>query len=130
VDQNLTGRANSHELAFNDVEGSRRILITALDNSALLNTENALVVLDIEVTADYAGGDVEVENAIFADASARTFKLGVTTSGEATGITELGMGEKVVNKIYSVGGHVLDSLRKGVNIIVNSDGSTQKILKK
>lgn len=130
VDQNLTGRANSHELAFNDIEDSRRILITALDNSVLLNTESALVVLDIEVTADYAGGDVEVENAIFADASARTFKLGVTTSGEATGITELGMGEKVVNKIYSVSGHVLDSLRKGVNIIVNSDGSTKKILKK
>ena len=130
VDQNLTGRANSHELAFNDVDGARRILIAAVDNSTLLNTESALVVFDVEVTPDYAGGDVEIENAVFADASARTYKLGVSKSGEATGITELGTGEKVVNKIYSVGGHVLDSLRKGINIIVNSDGSTKKILKK
>ena len=130
VGEGLTSRANGHELMSNNIEGMHRVLVSTIDNNEFLNTESALIYLDVEVSADYAGGAVEVVNAVFTDAAARTYKLGGVTTGDATGITELGTGEKVVKKIYSVGGQMLNSLRKGVNIIINSDGTTKKVLKK
>lgn len=131
LDESLSTRANGHELFSNEVNGAHRILVSTTDNYALLDGEQALVYLDVEVSADYAGGAIEVTNVVFADADAHTYKLNtVKGEGDATGITELNTAEKVVSRIYTVGGQMVKSLQKGVNIIINSDGTTRKVLKK
>lgn len=130
VNEQLTSRADGHELLSNDINGVHRIVVSSIDNNALMNTEKALIYIDVEVSSEFTGGVVEISNAIFADATARTYRLAGVATGDATGISELGVGEKITKKIYSVGGQMLNSLRKGINVIVNSDGTTKKVLKK
>ena len=38
--------------------------------------------------------------------------------------------EGASKRVYNIGGAMMDSLRKGINIIRNADGTTQKVLKK
>lgn len=117
----------SHDFISGTVEGKHRVLLSSLNNEALGNGD--LVTLDVNVSSDYNGGAVVISNAIFSDAAGKQYILGSTETGEATGIVQLTLGEKVVNKIYSVGGQLLDSMKKGINIIINSDGTTKKVLK-
>lgn len=117
----------SHDFISGTVEGKHRVLLSSLNNEALGNGD--LVTLNVNVSSDYNGGAVVISNAIFSDAAGKQYILGSTETGEATGIVQLTLGEKVVNKIYSVGGQLLDSMKKGINIIINSDGTTKKVLK-
>ena len=131
VGESLTSRANGHELLSNDLEnGAHRVLISTIENNEFLNTEVALLVLDVEVSAGYSGGQVAVENAIFTDAAARSYRLGSVVGEDATGITELTATEKVTSTIYSVGGQLMNALKKGINIIRHQDGTTEKVLVK
>ena len=119
---------DSHDFLSGTVNGAHRVLISSLENSQL-NAET-LVTLDVEVSADYKGGAVEVSNAIFSDALGKKYVLGVADMGEATGIAELTFGQKAKARIYSVGGQLLGGLKKGYNLIVNPDGTTKKVYNK
>lgn len=118
----------SHDFISGTVNSKHRVLLSSLDNETFSNEE--LVTLNVEVSGDYKGGSVLISNAIFSDAEGKQYILGGAETGEATGIVELTLGEKVANKIFSVGGQLLDGMKKGINIIMNTDGTTKKVLKK
>lgn len=118
----------SHDFISGTVNSKHRVLLSSLDNETFSNEE--LVTLNVEVSGDYKGGSVLISNAIFSDAEGKQYILGGAETGEATGIVELTLGEKVANKIFSVGGQLLDGMKKGINIIMNADGTTKKVLKK
>lgn len=118
VGESLTSRANGHELLSNDVNGAHRVLISTLANSAFLNNETALVVLDVEVTDEYQGGMIQVNNAIFADASAHAYKLADVATGETTGIDALSVDVKNAS-IYDFSGRRVFNVKKGNFYIIN-----------
>lgn len=118
VGESLTSRANGHELLSNDVNGAHRVLISTLANSAFLNNETALVVLDVEVTDEYQGGMIQVNNAIFADASAHAYKLADVATGETTGIDALTVDVKNAT-IYDFSGRRVFNVKKGNFYIIN-----------
>lgn len=120
--------SEGHEVASNDVDGVHRIFVGGVDNKLFDN--NAVLTIEVEVTSDYKGGAVKLSDAIFSDVYGRTRALGGATIDGATGITELTFGEKVVSKVYSIGGQLMDGIKKGYNVIVNPDGTAKKVLKK
>jgi hypothetical protein len=106
--------------------GATRILVMANEAGQAFDGNDGEV-LFINVKGQ---GTVEFENVIFAtiNANTTTFQLNAV-SGGATGINgvdALAEGEQV----YSIGGRLMNTLKKGVNIIRRNDGTTQKVIKK
>ena len=133
VGQELTGRANGHEIFGSELaEGKYRILASTIENTEFAGHDGALVVLNVEVSGDYAGGAIEVNNAIFSDAAGRAYVItrGIGGgNGETTGIDSI-TAPTVKERIFSIGGMVKKSVQKGINIIVGEDGTTRKVIKK
>lgn len=127
VGENLTSRANGHELFSNDINGAHRVVISDINNGEFFGNDGALLVLDVEVSAEYNGGDVTIENIIFTDEIARSYKL---KPGVATGIQQSGITEKITETIYNIGGQVMNAVKSGINIIIGADGKSQKVIKK
>lgn len=130
VGESLADRAASHELFSNDVNGAHRVVISDIDNNEFQNNEQALLVIDLEVSADFEGGALEINDAIFTTANGRGYALKATIGGGETGITNLTVTEKAASRVYSIGGQMMNTLRKGINIIVNSDGTAKKVVNK
>ena len=125
--ESLSGRANGHSLVSNNLnDGTHRVLISTIENSEFNNSESAILYLDVNVTG--SNSTVSISNVIFTDADAHIYHLAGVNSG-TTGINAV-TGESVGSKIYSVGGKLLNTLQKGVNIIRNANGSTKKIVNK
>ena len=120
--------SEGHEVASNDVDGVHRIFVGDVENKLFDN--NAVLTIEVEVTSDYKGGSVKLSDALFADVYGHTRALGGAAIDGTTGITELTFGEKVMSKVYSIGGQLMDGVKKGYNVIVNPDGSAKKVLKK
>lgn len=119
---------SGHDFISGDVDGTHRVLLSSLEGEVF--GDNNLVTIEVEVSSDFKGGAIEVKNAKFSDVNGKLYTIGSISGGEATGITELTLGEKVISKVYSVGGQLMNGLKKGINIIVNSDGTTKKIYNK
>ena len=120
-------RAYSHDVLSNETEGVQRILVSNL-NGDQLGHNGVVVYLNVNVEG-YRSGNIEVSNVLAADADARTYSINGLLISEPTSMT-MTTTEKVVSKIYSVGGQMLNGLKKGINIIVNSDGSVEKVNKR
>lgn len=120
--------SEGHEVASNDVDGVHRIFVGDVENKLFDN--NTVLTIEVEVTSDYKGGAVKLTDALFADVYGHTRALGGAAIDGTTGITELTFGEKVMSKVYSIGGQLMDGVKKGYNVIVNPDGSAKKVLKK
>lgn len=128
--ESLSSRANGHVLYSNDLaNGMHRIVVSSVENNELTNSESAVVYLDVEM-GKRSAGDIEVSNIMFTDADARIYNFADITSGSVTGIHNATDDESLSSKIYSVGGRVLNAIKKGVNIIRKSDGSTTKVIGK
>lgn len=130
VGESLADRAATHELFSNDVNGAHRVVISDIDNNEFQNNEQALLVIDLEVSADFEGGALEINDAIFTTANGRGYALKAAIGGGETGITNLTVTEKAASRVYSIGGQMMNTLRKGINIIVNSDGTAKKVVNK
>lgn len=129
ADVSLGDRASNMELRYARLSnGATRVLISSVENNDIEGSEGNVVSIDVNVSTDYDGSPVEISNGVFSDAKGRAYFIGV--EGEATGINTVTTAEYVKGKIYSVGGQLLDGLRKGVNIIRNSDGTSQKVIVK
>lgn len=115
----------SHDALMNEVNGAARVLVSNLENTEIISGQ-PFVELNVEVTSEYNGGSIEVQNASFADADGTVFTLGDSSISTPTGLTNLTTVEKVQSKIYSVGGMLMNKVKKGMNIIVNTDGTTKK----
>ncbi len=117
--------AASHDAMFNEIDGVTRILVSNIENTEIVNGQT-FVELNIEVTANFKGGAVAVQNIRFADNEGTVFSLDSDPSDPTTGITDLTTVEKIQSKVYSVGGQLMNKMKKGLNIIVGSDGSVKK----
>lgn len=110
-------------------DGTLSLVISSLENAVIDTKGNATIYLDVEGNG---AESITVSNVTAADAAGATYSI--LGKNEATGIdgvnstnnSSMGLKERV----YSVGGQMMDSLKKGINIIRNSDGTARKILKK
>jgi len=126
----LTDRAEKQQLRTSDIEGGVRVLAHSFENVVFAGNSGAVLYIDVEVNGNYAGGDIELKNVYFTDAKANTVNFEV--GGQTTGIAE-----RISNalhtagqKVYNLGGRLMDGVKKGINIIRNADGSTSKVVKK
>lgn len=128
--QSLTERGNGHELLCNEIgNGLYRMVAATIDNTKFNGRTGALVVLDVEVSGSYTGGEISVSNAIFSDANGISYTIvGPGNDGETTGIGGV-TAPTVKERIYSIGGQMKKALKKGINIIVGEDGKGHKVVK-
>lgn len=117
--------SSSHDALMGEVDGAFRVLVSNLENTEIVNGQ-AFVELNVEVTSDYDGGGIEVRNVKFADADGTVFNLAKSSISTPTSLTNLTTTEKIQSKVYTVGGMLMNKVKKGINIIVNSDGTTKK----
>lgn len=119
VDVELTGRAADHQVyRFDNNEGAR-VIIASMTNAALQGNDGAMLIVRTR-----GAGNLEVEDAIFADAQATGYGLG---SIGLMGIDSITEGyQNVKERIYNVAGQALDRVQRGINIIRHSDGTTTK----
>jgi len=121
--------SDSHDALVGEVDGTARVLVSNLENTEITSGAT-FVELKVDVTSEYKGGAIEVTNAQFADAEGNVYSLAKASINNTTGLTNLTTTEKVQSKIYSVGGMLMNKMKSGLNIIVNSDGTTRKEIKK
>lgn len=124
-------RASGLTLMSNDLaNGTHRIMLSSLDETEITEGAGAVIYLDVEVGYSYSGEDIVVSDVLFTDSSARLYSANGTGGDGTTGINTITVGEAVKGKIYSVGGKLMNGLKRGVNIIRGNDGSTKKVIVK
>jgi hypothetical protein len=102
-------------------DGATRIMLLSQTNAAF--SGDALLSIELE-----GSGQAGFRNVVFADAAARAYEVGVA-AGAATGISGVKAAADGQSTVYSLGGRLVDTLRKGVNIIRRADGTTRKVVK-
>lgn len=128
MNETLGDRAADHELFSNTMaDGTHRILISSLESSEFNNTDDAVIYL--EVSGNNAS-KITVSNVLATDARGTVYSIGGQGGDGTTGIDGVEATQNLKQRIYSVGGQVMQKLTRGLNIIQNSDGTTKKVLKK
>ena len=124
VGQSLGERVEGANLMMAQNGGTVRLLAVSTANNVFAGNEGAVVYIDIE----NLNGEVNIEKAIFTDTELTGHEL---TANSTTGITETITNalESAGQKIYNLGGKMMNGLKKGINIIRNADGSTTKVMK-
>lgn len=107
--------------------GMHRVVLTSLEGLTFAENDDALLWLDVQVDHNYSGEGVEISNILFSDTMAHVYSL-QAPAGEATGLGTVSMTEEVKEKIYNVGGILMDGLKRGVNIIRGNDGTSKKVI--
>lgn len=124
--EQLGERAAGHKLYSNTLaDGIHRIVVSSMENAQFADNGDALIYLDL---TGRNADRVTVSGVKLADASGKVYSLG--PDGGTTGIDGVEAEKSIKERIYSVGGQVMDKIKKGINIIRNSDGSTRKVVKK
>lgn len=131
VGQSLSDRAGqSHKLYSHAQEdGSIRLLASSIKGETFSGNEGAVLYIDVQTDASFQGGSVEMLNILFSDVYANTHAFAIGNGGEATGIDIMAAVQSLKQKVYDLGGRVMNGMKKGVNIIQNADGTTKKVLK-
>lgn len=125
--QSLTDRANGQELYANEWDGKVRIVAFTAAKSAFTANDGDLLYLDVETTDDYKGDNVRFDNVLFltTDSKGQRFQMeGAVATGIMDRMADAVDGAK--EKIYNLGGRLMDGLKKGVNIIRGD----KKVIKK
>lgn len=122
VGESVGNRANGHNVYSMDVNGVHRVIVSTIENNSFVGGD-AILYLDV------TGGSVDkiaLDNIIFAEANGRA----TTIEGNgATGIDGVEAESGLKQKIYSVGGQLLNKVKQGINIIRNANGKSQKVAK-
>ncbi len=131
VGQSLSDRAGqSHKLYSRaQQDGSIRLLASSIKGESFSGSEGAVLYIDVETTSDFKGGSVEMMNILFSDVYAQTRAFAIGNGGEATGIDITAAMQTLKQKVYDLGGRMMNGLKKGVNIIQGADGQTKKVVK-
>lgn len=120
VGESVGNRANGHALYSKDIDGVHRVLISTIENNCFTNG-SAILYLDVQ------GGSIDkvaLDKVIFAEANGRETTI---TGSDATGINGMEAEGSLKQKIYTVGGQLLDKVKQGINIVRNANGKTQKV---
>lgn len=122
IGESVGNRANGHNVYSMDVNGVHRVIVSTIENNSFVGGD-AILYLDV------TGGSVDkiaLDNIIFAEANGRA----TTIEGNgATGIDGVEAESGLKQKIYSVGGQLLNKVKQGINIIRNANGKSQKVAK-
>ena len=131
VGQSLSDRAGqSHKLYSRaQQDGSIRLLASSVKGESFSGSEGAVLYIDVETTSEFKGGSVEMMNILFSDVYAQTRAFAIGNGGEATGIDITAAMQSLKQKVYDLGGRMMNGLKKGVNIIQGADGQTKKVVK-
>lgn len=120
VGESVGNRANAHALYSKDIDGVHRVVISTIENNCFTNG-SAILYLDVQ------GGSIDkvaLDKVIFAEANGRETTI---TGSDATGINGMEAEGSLKQKIYTVGGQLLDKVKQGINIVRNANGKTQKV---
>lgn len=120
VGESVGNRANGHALYSKDIGGVHRVVISTIENNSFTNG-SAILYLDVQ------GGSIDkvaLDKVIFAEANGRETYI---TGSDATGINGMEAEGSLKQKIYTVGGQLLDKVKQGINIVRNANGKTQKV---
>ena len=120
VGESVGNRANGHALYSKDIDGVHRVVISTIENNSFTNG-SAILYLDVQ------GGSIDkvaLDKVIFAEANGRETTI---TGNDATGINGMETEGSLKQKIYTVGGQLLDKVKQGINIVRNANGKTQKV---
>lgn len=120
VGESVGNRANGHALYSKDIDGVHRVVISTIENNCFTNG-SAILYLDVQ------GGSIDkvaLDKVIFAEANGRETYI---TGSDATGISGMEAEDSLKQKIYTVGGQLLDKVKQGINIVRNANGKTQKV---
>lgn len=120
VGESVGNRANGHALYSKDIDGVHRVVISMIENNCFTNG-SAILYLDVQ------GGSIDkvaLDKVIFAEANGRETYI---TGSDATGINGMEAEGSLKQKIYTVGGQLLDKVKQGINIVRNANGKTQKV---
>lgn len=122
-----TSGSSEHNLYQNTLaDGTQRVVVSSMQNSVLGTNGEAVVWLELAGKVD---GNISIDNVFASDARGIAYSIDGTGNG-TTGIDGLDANKSLKDKIYSVGGQMMKTLKKGVNILRGSDGSTKKVLRK
>lgn len=120
--------AADHEIYTNTLtDGTYRVVVTSMQNNNFADGDDALIYLEV---SGKAAAQVNVTEAMAADATGKVYNVRGIGGGETTGIDGVTADQSMKAKIYSVGGQLMDKVTRGINIIRNADGTTKKVLKK
>lgn len=120
--------AADHEIYTNALaDGTYRVVVTSMQNNNFADGDDALIYLEV---SGKAAAQVNVTEAMAADATGKVYNVRGIGGGETTGIDGITADQSMKAKIYSVGGQLMDKVTRGINIIRNADGTTKKVLKK
>lgn len=124
VSQTLGERVEGANLMMAQNGTTVRMLAISTANNVFAGNNGAVAYLDIEGL----NGEVNIEKAIFTDTELNGHLL---TANSTTSIREniTNALQSAGQKIYNLGGKMMNGLKKGVNIIRNADGSTKKVMK-
>ena len=124
VSQTLGERVEGANLMMAQNGTTVRMLAISTANNVFAGNEGAVVYLNIEGL----NGEVNIEKAIFTDTELNGHQL---TANSTTSIREsiTNALQSAGQKIYNMGGKMMNGLKKGVNIIRNADGSAKKVMK-
>lgn len=120
VGESVGNRANGHALYSKDIDGVHRVVISTIENNSFTNG-SAILYLDVQ------GGCIDkvaLDKVIFAEANGRETYI---TGSDATGISGMEAEGSLKQKIYTVGGQLLDKVKQGINIVRNANGKPQKV---
>lgn len=120
VGESVGNRANGHALYSKDIDGVHRVVISTIENNSFTNG-SAILYLDVQ------GGSIDkvaLDKVIFAEANGHETTI---TGSDATGISGMEAEGSLKQKIYTVGGQLLDKVKQGINIVRNANGKTQKV---
>jgi hypothetical protein len=121
----LGERSNGHELFVGSVKDGRQRLVISNDRlNAFKGNEGAVLYIDVQ-----GDGDVQFNNVIFATTHAQSTRFTVGAAAETTGIAGVKAAAEG-EQVYSIGGRLMNAVKKGINIIRRADGTTQKVIKK
>lgn len=127
--ESLGGSADDHQLYSNTLADgtTHRIVVSSLQNKELNANGEALIYLEV---SGRAASKMTVGNVLAADVDGVLYSIGGSGEGGVTGINGVQANPSMKEKIYSVGGQIMDKFTRGINIIRNADGSVKKVLKK
>lgn len=118
--------SSEHALSSNTLaDGTHRVVLSSLQNSELCANGEAVLVLEL---TGRGAENIGIDNVLAADAVGMVYSVAGT--GNITGINGVNTDQNFKQKIYSVGGQMLKSLQKGVNILRGADGSSKKVFGK
>lgn len=124
----IEGLQNHSLYSAEQTDGTLRLVVSSLENAVMDTEGNATIYLEVEGNNAEA---ITVSNVTAADVAGATYNI--VDKSEATGINGVvsnANSGSLKQRIYSVGGQMMDGVKKGINIIMNSDGTARKVLKK